>query len=502
MEKYLIIYGKPRFLGYLSFEEEVSLERGTWIHAQTERGEELVVVIGKSQDDFLLEEDKKSPPRESRGQSHVSDTSIQKVGFIATASSDLLEERSMLEKDEAEILSTARKILRKHDLAMKLVDAEFLLGKKKLFLYFTSEDRVDFRSYVRDLAREFKTRIELRQIGIRDEARVVGGLASCGRPCCCSYWLQQFSPICIRMVKEQNLALNPTKISGICGRLMCCMAYEHFMYKELWDRLPNPGTKIRGPEATYILSGVDIATESIRIFGMGREIVIPINKYEEFCSVIQEGKEWQQEASPSVLRKTSSTFALSDKAQKKDHTSLIQQENPVLEKEVQSTSEKLSQKEHPKKKLQRKKKNTSSKTLGGNSSEKKEEEKRENKQSSRGPRKERGDRRRGDGNFRENQQKGVLSKEKPSKIPSEKAEEPSKPRENVKELRKRKSGGGRENPSETKILPSQDKNEGPRNTSQKKKRRRPRRNVPLSDNKGTSKENHKKSTGNQEKPGS
>ena len=86
---------------------------------------------------------------------------------------------------------------------------------------------MDFRAYVRDLARDFHTRIEMRQIGVRDEARVVKGIGPCGRPCCCSYWLHRFTPICIRMVKEQNLALNPTKISGICGRLMCCMAYEH-----------------------------------------------------------------------------------------------------------------------------------------------------------------------------------------------------------------------------------------------------------------------------------
>jgi len=495
----LIIYGKPRFLGYLSFEEEAFLERGTWVHAQTERGEELVVVIGKFRDDLLPEEYKKSVSREHRGQSHVSDNSIQKVDFIAKASPNLLEERTVLEKDEAEILSTARKILRKHDLAMKLVDAEFLLEKKKLFLYFTSEDRVDFRSYVRDLAREFKTRIELRQIGIRDEARVVGGLASCGRPCCCSYWLHQFSPICIRMVKEQNLALNPTKISGICGRLMCCMSYEHFMYKELWDHLPNPGTKIRGPEVTYILSGVDIATESIRIFGMGREIVIPVNKYEEFCSVIQEGKEWQEEKSPGISRKTLVAPLLSEKAQKKDYSPSIPQGNSVVEKEVQDTSEKLSQNGSSKKKLQRKKKNTSSKTLGGNSSEKKEE-----KRPSRGPRKERGGKGRGEENSR-GTQKGASPKERPSKVASEKLEGSPKPQEGKQEVRKKKSSRGRlekERAPEATILPSSGKKEETQNLSQRKRRRRPRKRVSLPDNNEATKGSHKKSVGNPEKSNS
>ena len=140
-----------------------------------------------------------------------------------------------------------------------------MLDRRKLFFYFTSEQRVDFRAYVRDLARDFHTRIEMRQIGVRDEARVVKGIGPCGRPCCCSYWLHDFTPICIRMVKEQKLALNPTKISGICGRLMCCMAYEHETYGALWKGLPGPGSKIRTENGTYVLESVDLASERVQV---------------------------------------------------------------------------------------------------------------------------------------------------------------------------------------------------------------------------------------------
>ena len=472
MENYLTIYGKPRFLGYLSLEGEEVLERGTWVHAQTDRGEELVVVIGKPKEDFLTakKKEKTPPPRGNSGKPHPQETPIQKVDFIAKASPELLEERESLEKDEAEILSTARKILRKHDLAMKLVDAEFLLGKKKLFLYFTSEDRVDFRSYVRDLAREFKTRIELRQIGIRDEARVVGGLASCGRPCCCSYWLQQFSPICIRMVKEQNLALNPTKISGICGRLMCCMSYEHFMYKDLWDNLPNPGTKIRGPEATYVLSGVDISSQSVRIFGMGKEIILPVDKYAAFCAAIQEGKEWEGESPSSTSRKNTPTSPR--EMEKRGASALSSQENSP--KSPGSTEQKEGgapghrREEPPKKKLQRRRKGPQTKTLGtGPSPEKKEEDPSGKKQaSSEGSRKVRGGKRKGETSV---PPRDGTSKKKGAHKPSSQKnrKETPLPSSEGKEQKKVAS-----NPNSS---PEGKKEAGSSSSSNRKRRRRPRK---------------------------
>lgn len=132
----------------------------------------------------------------------------------------------------------------------------------------------------KELAKEFKTRIELRQIGARDEAKILGGLAPCGNPCCCSYWMLEFLPICIRMVKEQNLALNPSKISGLCGRLMCCMSYEYDTYSELWKDLPNPGTKIKTSSGNYQIAGADIVSKSVRIKSPeGVEFLVPISEF-------------------------------------------------------------------------------------------------------------------------------------------------------------------------------------------------------------------------------
>lgn len=133
---------------------------------------------------------------------------------------------------EEEALATCAQKVSEHGLAMSLVGAEYTFDGAKLVFYFTAENRVDFRELVRDLAATFKTRIELRQIGVRDEAKMLGGLGPCGRPICCATFLEDFQPVSIRMAKEQNLALNPTKISGLCGRLMCCLRYECRQYGE------------------------------------------------------------------------------------------------------------------------------------------------------------------------------------------------------------------------------------------------------------------------------
>jgi cell fate regulator YaaT (PSP1 superfamily) len=151
------------------------------------------------------------------------------------------ERNKRLEKDAFEFC--LRKVNEK-GLNMKLVKTEALLDRSKILFYFTAEKRVDFRELVRDLAGEFKVRIEMRQIGVRDEAKMVCGLGSCGRELCCSSYLTRFDLVSVKMAKEQNLALNPTKISGICGRLMCCLAYEHPTYVELKKDLPKVGKHI------------------------------------------------------------------------------------------------------------------------------------------------------------------------------------------------------------------------------------------------------------------
>lgn len=280
----------------MSFPEGQPPENGEQWVVQSARGKEIALVAGPispQQEQFY---------REAKGGENQDGTArggeppLQDLECLEPATEDDHRLAEDQRADEDTILQRSREILRNHNLAMKLVDVEFLLDRKKLFFYFTAEQRIDFRAFVRDLAREFRTRIELRQIGIRDEAKVVEGLAPCGQPCCCSYWLNRFAPICIRMVKEQNLALNPTKISGLCGRLMCCMSYEHKTYRELWEKLPNPGSKIRAPQGTFILAGVDVQAEAVRIYTPDRsDLLVPVSRFKEFKATVMEGKPWEPE---------------------------------------------------------------------------------------------------------------------------------------------------------------------------------------------------------------
>ena len=145
------------------------------------------------------------------------------------------------EQDAKEIFITKAK---KHKLEMKLIDVEYTFDQKKAIFYFTAEGRVDFRELVKDLASIFKVRIELRQIGVRDEAKIFKGLGVCGRTTCCAQWLGDFTPVSIKMAKEQNLSLNSTKISGICGRLLCCLTYEQEFYEEVSKKLPKVGKRV------------------------------------------------------------------------------------------------------------------------------------------------------------------------------------------------------------------------------------------------------------------
>lgn len=151
------------------------------------------------------------------------------------------EKLKQSEKEAKEIFITKAK---KHKLEMKLIDVEYTFDQKKAIFYFTAEGRVDFRELVKDLASIFKVRIELRQIGVRDEAKIFKGLGVCGRTTCCAQWLGDFTPVSIKMAKEQNLSLNSTKISGICGRLLCCLTYEQEFYEEVSKKLPKVGQKV------------------------------------------------------------------------------------------------------------------------------------------------------------------------------------------------------------------------------------------------------------------
>ena len=157
----------------------------------------------------------------------------------ATEEDNQIEKRN--KEKEKEAFQICLEKIRKHGLEMKLIDSEYTFDNNKVLFYFTADGRIDFRELVKDLASVFKTRIELRQIGVRDETKIVGGIGICGRPLCCHTHLSEFAPVSIKMAKEQNLSLNPTKISGVCGRLMCCLKNEEEAYEELNSKLPNVG---------------------------------------------------------------------------------------------------------------------------------------------------------------------------------------------------------------------------------------------------------------------
>jgi cell fate regulator YaaT (PSP1 superfamily) len=173
-----------------------------------------------------------------------------------------LEENKKREKDAFKICEDK---IREHNLEMKLVDVEYTFDNNKILFYFTADGRVDFRALVKDLATVFRTRIELRQIGVRDEAKMLGGLGVCGRPFCCSGFLGEFQPVSIKMAKEQGLSLSPVKISGTCGRLMCCLKYEQDAYTDLINKTPKVGQKVKTPDGIGTVVDVALLTGTIKV---------------------------------------------------------------------------------------------------------------------------------------------------------------------------------------------------------------------------------------------
>ena len=165
---------------------------------------------------------------------------------------------------EKEAFGICVEMIKQHGLDMKLVETEYTFDRTKVLFYFTSEGRVDFRELVKELASIFRTRIELRQIGVRDEAKMLNGIGICGRPLCCATFLGDFQPVSIKMAKEQNLSLNPTKISGICGRLMCCLKYEEDVYEELNKKLPRVGDIISTPDGTGEILTTNVLMQQVK----------------------------------------------------------------------------------------------------------------------------------------------------------------------------------------------------------------------------------------------
>lgn len=207
--------------------------------------------------------------------------------IIRIATKKDLDKIEQNKKNEIEAFKICEEKIAKHGLNMNLVDVECTFDNNKLLFYFTSENRVDFRELVKDLASVFRTRIELRQIGVRDEAKMLGGLGICGRPFCCKSFLGDFEPVSIKMAKDQSLSLNPAKISGTCGRLMCCLKYEQDGYEELIKGLPKIGAFVETPDGKGNVVDINKLTGKIRVKKSDTEAINTYTK--DDIKVIKDG---------------------------------------------------------------------------------------------------------------------------------------------------------------------------------------------------------------------
>ena len=241
----------------------LKIKKGDYVVVETARGIEFgECVIGIKE---ILENDIVSPLK----------------SVIRVADSNDIDKHKINKVKEKEALEICLKKIEEHKLDMKLIDVEYTFDNNKVIFYFTADGRVDFRELVKDLATIFKTRIELRQIGVRDEAKMLGGLGPCGRSLCCSTFLGDFASVSIKMAKEQNLSLNPTKISGICGRLMCCLNYEQSTYEDIRKRLPKVGSIVEINEYRGEVVSNNTVKESVKVkYRRGDEEVIEEFKIE------------------------------------------------------------------------------------------------------------------------------------------------------------------------------------------------------------------------------
>lgn len=245
--------GKIYFFDPLEFE----VKRGDHVIVETARGVEYGTVVCDQKE---VEEDQVIQP-------------LKPVLRVADSKDDEQEKNNKIKEREAFKICLEK--IRKHELEMKLIDAEYTFDNNKVLFYFTADGRIDFRELVKDLAAVFKTRIELRQIGVRDETKILGGIGSCGRPLCCHTHLSEFVPVSIKMAKEQNLSLNPTKISGVCGRLMCCLKHEEETYEELNRSLPNVGDFVNCSD------GVKGEVHSVNVLRQLVKVIVEVNDEKE-----------------------------------------------------------------------------------------------------------------------------------------------------------------------------------------------------------------------------
>ena len=226
-----------------------------------------------------------------QGVKEIADSAVPKALKPITRMADSVDVRRMRQnrEDEKRAYHTCQECIARHGLEMKLVEAEYTLDRSKIMFYFTADGRVDFRELVKDLAGIFHTRIELRQIGARDESKMLGGLGLCGQPFCCSRFLNNFQPVSIRMAKEQGLSLNPAKISGSCGRLMCCLAYVQKSYEYLNSITPQVGSIVRTPDGEGTVIEVNVVAGTLKVRS-NVEILAPRIYKRDECVYVRGGK--------------------------------------------------------------------------------------------------------------------------------------------------------------------------------------------------------------------
>lgn len=245
---YYIVGFKKRRYGYFFDKTGLELKRGDLVIVQVDRGKDLGYIIGEIKKENIPEK---------------TDEPITEILRLATE--EEIKALARIREEEKEALEECKEFVGFRGLKMKLIDAEYQFDKGKLTFYFTADGRVDFRELVKDLAAHFRTRIELRQLGVRDETKMLGGFGPCGRQLCCATFLYTFESISTQYIQEQNLAVNPTKLSGLCGRLMCCLAYEYPFYKEISSKYPKPGDKIQTADGEAEIIAIDYLREIMKL---------------------------------------------------------------------------------------------------------------------------------------------------------------------------------------------------------------------------------------------
>ena len=225
----------------------LEVQKGEKVVVETTQGEEIAEVVVPNR---MIEEEKLTSP-------------LKKV--LRLASSRDLKHAEECRKKEKEAFELCNKKIKEHKLDMTLTDVEYKFDNSKILFYFTADGRVDFRDLVKDLAAVYKTRIELRQIGVRDEVKRIGGNGVCGRELCCCSFLRDFETVSIKMAKEQNISLNPSKISGNCGRLMCCLKYEQEVYEDKLKKMPNIGAIVKTPDGQGEVDGIEPLKEVVKV---------------------------------------------------------------------------------------------------------------------------------------------------------------------------------------------------------------------------------------------